>query len=216
MKMLTKVNKTISALACLLLVCGAACFADETSERAFLWKQANALAASADSPEEYLAAARAYNSLIKGGVRNGPLFYNFGTMLLEAGDNSNALKALLRAERYMGNAPDLSRNIRIAYARTTPGEESGIPWHRALFFWHFRYSAPLRAAAASAAFSLFWILMAARTLGLTRRATTPMIVCAAFFIVMGSSVAASFQQESAAKRISPALSAAPPPESVPR
>ena len=58
--------------ACCLLT-AAVTVADETV-RGFIWEQANAQAMTAAKPEEYLAAASAYNRLALDGVRNGLLF----------------------------------------------------------------------------------------------------------------------------------------------
>ncbi len=197
--------KTIIVCACIALAACGSCLADARSERAFMWNEANAIAASAREPEDYLAAARAYQELLDRGVRNGPVLYNMGTALLNAGDNANAAAVLLRAERYMGRNPELAHNLSIAFARAEKEKGSGSPWYRTALFWHFRLSAPSRTAVAALAFFMFWLFHAARALGGKRWTKYPIAICALIFIVFGTSVATSVHQESNAKRIVPVV-----------
>ncbi len=197
--------KTIMTCACIALAVHGSCLGDAGSQRAFMWNEANAIAASASEPEDYLAAARAYQALLDRGVRNGPVLYNMGTALLNAGDNANAAAVLLRSEQYMGRNPELARNLAIAFARAEKEKGTGNPWYRTALFWHFRLSAPLRTAIAAVAFFLFWIFLAARAPGGGRWTKYPIAICVFVLIVFGTSVATSVHQESNAKRIIPAV-----------
>jgi len=90
--------------------------------------------------DDFLGAARAYRKLIERGVRNGPLYYNLGTALLEAGQYDGAVFFLTRAERYTGSTRETRRNLRLALARQTEEDTATLPWYRLFLFWHYRLS----------------------------------------------------------------------------
>ena len=188
----------------LLLASEIPCFAIEASESQFLWNEANSIMASARTPEDYLIAAQAYQNLMDRGIRNGPLCYNLGTALLNAGRYDSAIDAFSRAERYLGSYPDIRRNMKIALARKAKlqGKEIALPWYRFLLFWHFRLSGPTRMAIAVAAFSAFWLALTLKLLGLRKWIKALLILSFLIFVVFGSSVATSWQQETNAKRFS--------------
>jgi hypothetical protein len=180
----------------------------DAAGRRFEWEQANTLLAEAHTPDDFLAAAQAYNRLVQDGVRNGPLFFNLGTALLLAGDGENATAALLRAERYSGSSPDLRTNLRLALAAKTGQPDIELPWNRVVFFWHFDHAMRVRIAVALAGWTLLW-------LGLLLRRLVPATVtspashaslrqafagpCVFFGVLMalvfGASVMVSFVQE---------------------
>lgn len=188
-------NNTALLGACVFICASIFCFDAAASERAFLWDKANAVAASAQHPEDYLVAAETYRELADMGVRNGPLFYNMGTALLHAGQYENAVDALLRAERYLGGQSDVARNLKIAMARNAGHGEHTAQWHRTMLFWHFKLSAPVRTASTAIAFSLFWIFMALRTLGAARWIRAPLVLCILFFVLLGVSAFSSWRRE---------------------
>ncbi len=202
-------TRKIIAVGCALLCTCLACHGDTGPERVFRWNEANALAVSAKDPADYLMAAQAYQALLDRGVRNGPVLYNLGTALLNAGDNANAVDTLLRAERYMGGSPDLARNLSIALARKSKGQEHHNSWQRIAFFWHFKCSAPARTATAASASLLFWVFLTAAKLGAGKWTRFPAMFCVLVFILFATSVATSLHQETNARRILPGLSAAP-------
>ena len=189
---------------CLFLASRFTCFAVDVSEQQFLWNEANSIMASAGTSEDYLVAAHVYQNLIDNGVRNGPLLYNIGTALLNAGMYDSAIDALSRAERYLGSYPDIRRNMKIAMARKAKAKKKGaeLPWYRILLFWHFRLSGPIRATIAVTAFSVFWLGLTLRLLGLHKGVKTLLISSFLIFIIFGSSVATSWHQEANARRIS--------------
>ena len=179
----------------LLLVCGSSAWALDAAERSFIWNEGQALMTTASKPDDYRRAAQAYKQLIDAGVRNGPLFYNLGTALLQAGQYERSLDALTRAERYLGHQPDIRRNMSIALARKqkTPGVE--WPWYRILLFWHFNLSSATRIIIAVSAFTLFWLALTLRRLGFQRGTNALAVLAFLTFIAFGSSAATSAHQE---------------------
>lgn len=177
------------------LIAGAEARAIDSSEREFIWNEANAAAGNARTPSEFLGAARTYQRLLEDGVRNGPLLYNLGTALIHAQRYSQAADALERAERFMGWQPDLERNLEIAYANKMNVRKASLPWHRIAFFWHYYLSCPKRALIAACAFLVFWIALTMRRLGMAR--LTGAMAAAGFtaFVIFASSTAASWQME---------------------
>ena len=194
-------------IVCVFLASRFTCFALDVSEQKFLWNEANSIMASANTPEDYLVAAHAYQNLIDSGIRNGPLLYNMGTALLNAGIYESAIDALSRAEQYIGSCPDIRRNMKIAMARKAKAKKKGIelPWYRILLFWHFRLSGSIRAAIAVTAFSVFWLGLTLRLLGLHKGIKALLISSFLIFIIFGSSVATSWHQEANARRTSMAI-----------
>jgi len=186
-------------LAAVCLAAGWACALD-TSERIFIWDEANAAMQNAKSQPEFLQAARIYQRLLDDGVRNGPLLYNLGTALLHAGRHAEALDAFERAERYFGRQEDNSRNMQIAYARLTKSRTAVLPWYRAAAFWHYDYSCPQKTGVAAAAFLVFWLALALRRAGLKRVTGTLALLSLAVFAVFASSAAASWQAENSPRR----------------
>jgi hypothetical protein len=135
------------------------------STQSFLWDRANVRMASAQKPEDYLEAARAYNRLAVGPAASGPVFFNLGTALLLAGDGPNAAAALIRAERRMGLTPAIRTNLRQALALRNGQPDADLPWTRTAFFWHFDLPCRMRAQLASAGWMVFWLALCARRLG---------------------------------------------------
>ncbi|MBI3986782.1 MAG: hypothetical protein HY343_07675 [Lentisphaerae bacterium] len=171
-----------------------------TPERAFLWEEAQSVMASARAPEEFLRAARLYQRLVDEGLRGGILFYNQGTALLQGGRPADAVEVFLRAERYGGRDEALRRNLRLAMARSRKVENLELPWYRIPLLWHFSLPGETRARIAAVAFSVFWIILALRALGIRRLTRYLLIVSGAACIFFGSSVATSLHQEAGARR----------------
>ena len=171
------------------------------AERQFLWQEANAAAARANTPEDYLRVAAKYQQLGDMGARNGTLFYNMGTVLLGAGQYEQAWQALLRAERYLGNTGDLQQNLALAFARRSGQDTPTLPWYRVLLFWHFGLAAPVRGAVACAAFAIVCLLLAWRTARRNRALAPLLVVAAIVFILFGSSYVTTLAQEAHAPRL---------------
>lgn len=179
-----------------------------STEQRFLWNQANAQMATAQTPAHFMAAAATYQRLVASGARNGPLFYNLGTAQLRAGQYDQAVGALLRAERYTGSNPEITQNLLIALARDDKGAKVAMPWYRFPLFWHYGLSAELRAAMAAGAFAIACILLALWRLG-SHTARQIMFVAWVVFALFASSVTTTFHQESRADRL---RLQEPPPE----
>jgi hypothetical protein len=125
--------------------------------RTFVWEQANAQAAAATTPSNYLAAANTYNRLATDGVRNGPLFMNLGSTLVMAGDGANAAAAFARAERHLGATPETRQGLAAALALQEGRAHADLPWSRAAFFWHYAFPCTVRAYTALGGWLLFWL-----------------------------------------------------------
>ncbi|GAJ02917.1 unnamed protein product [marine sediment metagenome] len=171
----------------------------DKSERAFIWNEAQARMAAARSPDAYLRAAQTYQKLVDDGVRNGPLFYNLGTALLQAGQIDPAIDAFQRAERFSGARSDIRQNLKIAMARKADIETAEWPWYRLVLFWHFYLPAATRMMVAAIAFFIFWVVLTMRLAGIQRSgANAVLIMVAITMILFGSSAAISWHQEATA------------------
>jgi tetratricopeptide (TPR) repeat protein len=168
----------------------------DDTERVFLWREASARVASAQEEADFERAAQSYRQLVRAGVRNGTLFYNLGSALLQSGRYEEAARALLRAERYRGGDPEIRRNLRLALAGDRDPQEVFLPWYRLFLFWHYGLGFDTRLAIATAAFAVFWLALTLTALGLRGRAPRlargPALLLTALF---ASSVAASWLQE---------------------
>ncbi|MEI7436175.1 MAG: tetratricopeptide repeat protein [bacterium] len=129
-------------------------------ERRFLWDEANTALAHARTPAEFSTSARHFEALSAAGIQNGTLFYNLGTAYLQAGRYEDARRALERAERYEGTAPDIQRNLLAAFGGAQKNRQPYLPWDRSVFIWHYVLSCKVRALLAAALFSLAWLLLA--------------------------------------------------------
>lgn len=161
------------------------------AERRFLWNEANALAARASTPAGYEAAVERYRDLARLGVRNGPLFYNMGTLLLQAGRKQEAFEALARAECYMGYDPDLRHNMALALAVDGDERSASVPWNRLVFAWHFGLPLSLRLLVAAGAFSGLWLAAALRLAGWRRGLQLAVVALVVALALFGSSAAVS-------------------------
>ena len=168
-------------------------------EASFLWRQANAQMAAADSADAFDAAARTYRKLEAGGISNGPLLYNLGVALLMSGANEEALSAFLRAERYLGAAPDLRNNLELAWQRQ-PDTERTWPWTRTVFALHYRIPLAVRQSVLWLAYQLLWIGMLGYALRKPALGRPVFIVAALLLAVMATSVGTTLQQESTDRR----------------
>jgi hypothetical protein len=160
---------------------------------------------SAAAETDFLRAAETYRKLVDDGIRNGPLFYNLGTALVLAKRHEEAAASLLRAERYMGGAWEVQRNLRIALAGERRDEAAALPWQRVPLFWHYGLKLSTRLAVAAVAFSIFWLSLTLRVLGVTRVGRRMMALSLAALILFGSSAAATLHAEWSDRQTAPAL-----------
>jgi hypothetical protein len=170
--------------------------ADMSAEREFLWEEANSRMVSAQTPEDFLAAALVYRELAGNGVRNGSLFYNMGVALMLAGQHERALYAFRRAEHYTGSSEEIRRNMMICLAGYEKEEDVSLPWHRFLLFWHYGLPGSTRMAIAAVAFSLCWLAVAAGSVGYRRLSRPVLTVAFLALVLFGSSAATTLHQES--------------------
>ena len=171
---------------------------DRSAELTFVWEQANALAASAHTREDFLAAARLYRQLTRSGLKNGVLFHNLGTVLLKAGEYDEAMEALLRAERYTGTTWELERNMLIAHARDEDIERGSLPWYRLVLFWHYGLPCRARLSVAVLSFTVIWLCLILRKCGLRAVAAPILTLSIVLLVLFGSSAATSIHQEARA------------------
>lgn len=177
-----------------MAVCHAA-LADNLQERQFIWEEANSRMISARSQDDYLRAFRSYEKLLKLGARNGPLFYNMGTALLQAGQHDEAIRMFERAERYTGASEDIAQNMLSAIAAKEKSRQVALPWTRTFFFWHHGISMSTRVGIAVIAFTVLWIALTLRTLGVRNFSKELIVISLVVLIAFGSSVVTSIQQE---------------------
>lgn len=87
----------------------------------------------------YQEAAAIYEKAQRGGFEHPDIFYNLGNAYFKVGDLGRAILNYRRAQRLIGNDPDLMENIRSAKSKIVDEEpQRGAPeLLRTIFFWHF-------------------------------------------------------------------------------
>lgn len=169
--------------------------ASAAHEHRFLWDRANTLMTRANSIEAFREAASAYRQLAACGVRNGPLFYNYGTALLMAEEYDDAVATLLRAERYLGHTWEIRRNLSLALAKGKRDQAPSLPWYRFPLFWHYGLDAGTRITLTSLSFVLLWVALFLRVLGSRRGSRSVLIAALAALVIFGSSTATTLIRE---------------------
>ena len=191
------------------LLCCRTAGAVTSSERAFLWQDANSAMAASHTPSDFLRAAQTYQQLVDSGVKNAVVFYNLGTALLLAQQYEPAVGALLRAERYGGSGPDITRNLGIALVKVQKGDTPAWPWTRYVLVWHYRLSCATRVLVVALAFSGVWIGFSLRLYNRRSAARAVLAVSLVLLAVFGTSVAATLHEETGARH--GFIHTAPPP-----
>jgi hypothetical protein len=209
------VNRTRFVLAATLVLGTCTAPAEPSATQRFLWSYGNALMALAGDTNGFDRAAAVYDRLLRTGVRNGPLFYNRGLALLGAGRREDAVRAFLRAERYMGSDADIRRNLRIALAPDPGRGTASLPWYRFPLAWHFALSAPVRLALTVIPWCAFWGMLILRKLGWRRHASAVLAATILIAALFASSVLTSvFREHQDELRALRARRPGPPPGSV--
>ncbi len=170
----------------------------------FVWRQANAAAASARTPEDFRQAALVYRELIDSGAVNGAVLYNYGTMLMLSGLSSEAVDAFERAEALDGASPELENNLDLALravdkATHTDGggdwqgvdSATALPWYRVPLFWHYGVPVIMRLEALAVMWGVFWLGVFLKFARLRRAGKVFVAVGLVGLAVFGSSVLAS-------------------------
>ena len=100
-----------------------------------------------------------FERIIRGGVRNGKLYYNLGNAYFLTGDMGRAILNYLRAARYSPNDPNLHQNL--SHVRKQRRDRIEEPQRRrvlkTLFFWHYDLAARTRATLFAVAFLSLWL-----------------------------------------------------------
>ena len=165
---------------------------------------------TASKPAEFEQAAQALERLIRGGARNGTLFYDYGTMLLMANHPEEAYRAFLRAERYSGSNPQIRHNMLMALSKKGADiTVARLPWYRIPLFWHYRLSGRTRLTVAAAAFLALCIAILLRRLHRPEPYRILLTAALATLILFGSSALTSVYQEAHAT-----IGIAPLPDAV--
>lgn len=151
---------------------------------------------TANSPAQFNSAAKALERVIDSGVRNAPLFYNYGTALLMAEQPQAALNAFIRSERYSGTTWELKRNMLMAISKIDENINTPtLPWHRTPLFWHYGLSARMRITIASIAFLMIWIAILLRKTKFRKNHHIISAIAITLLIIFGSSAATTIYQE---------------------
>ena len=169
--------------------------AAEKSECEFMWNVANNKAATASTKKDFANTALLYQKLINSGVYNEHSFHNLGTAFLLAENFKEAERALLRAERYAGNKPDIENNLLAAVKGAAKQQDAELPWYRIPLFWHFNLGITVRISIAVFAFAFFWIGMIIRRFSKNNFAETTIAVSLLATALFCSSVLTSIWQE---------------------
>ncbi len=167
----------------------------QPEEGEFLWQEANSRMQNAQSPLDFALAADIYHQMIERGIRNGPVFINWGIALFQAGHPAEAREAFLRAERYIGSDPEIARSLRLATARMEKNPEAMLPWYRIPLFWHYALPCALRFQIAAGAFILAWGALIAGFFGGGRWARRLMWLALIVLAVFGSSALTTLHLE---------------------
>lgn len=176
-----------------------------TDANLFLWNQANARMANAASPQDFEEAVTLYRRLLDRGVRNAPLFQNYGTALLLSEAPEAALDAFLRAERCGGSTADLRRNLEVALTARQNGSGNGppdlqaasLPWTRVPLFWHYTIPLRHRLRIVLLLHGTLWLAVLLRIFRLRDTARGLAVASLAGLFLFGSSLLVSLHQDAA-------------------
>jgi tetratricopeptide (TPR) repeat protein len=149
----------------------------------------------ASAPDDAMSAFReardVFQAVVDAGIRNGPLYYNLGNTHLRLGEIGKAIADYRRAQRLTPGDRRLKANLH--FARSLRRDHIPASGERALlrtaFFWHYALPLRVRATAAAIGYGLFWLLLAARQLGLRAKLGYAALACLALWVVLAISVA---------------------------
>lgn len=156
------INRLLTALIMAAVVSAAnvPCVADEsgsTRERSFL--KALELFDRAATPDDYRAAARAFEAIVSDGFHSGAVYYNAGNAWFRAGEFGRAILNYRKAKPWRPRDPYLEANLQQALA-SAPGrlaEVSPPLWTRVVF-WNQWLSFPARVRIAGLGYCIAAIL----------------------------------------------------------
>lgn len=157
---------------------------------------------SAKKPAQFDNAANTLKRIIDSGIRNAPLFYNYGTALLMADKPQAALNAFIRAERYSGTTWELKRNMLIAIGKMDDKiTDPTLPWYRIPLFWHYGISARKRLTVACAAFLVMWIALLLNKTRFIKSRRIIFSIAIVILIIFGTSTITTLYEENSPAKI---------------
>ncbi len=132
-----------------------------------LFREANDIAIKdpQQARELYAKAALRFERIAReGGVENGRLYYNIGNAHFRMNDIGRAILNYRKAQQYIPNDVNLQQNLDYARKRRIDRLEQTqkAKAMRAVFFWHYDFSAKTRSAIFTISFLLVWGAAAAR------------------------------------------------------
>ncbi len=143
-------------------------------------------------------AADGFETITRGGVRNGRLYYDLGNTYLQLGRLGSAMVNYRRAEKLIPGDEQLKTNLQ--YARNlrrnqiaTTGSQSLL---RTLFFWHFRVPLPTRFLCALVLYVLFWFALLVRPFVRQTGLRLLAVVLAVGWLTLGASTLVEWQLQS--------------------
>ena len=167
--------------------------ADEASEAA-LADHANAALDAGD----FGNATADYESLIKGGLVNGHVFFNLGIAYARQGKVGDAMAAFLAARRFLPRDPDVQANLTSTLSSVKDKLDAETPRSlpRTMAFWVDRFTVKEFAYASSTTLGFFSLLLCLTFLAPARRRwRLPLTAALAIPLVLGLSFVAKTNQD---------------------
>ncbi|MCK5231810.1 MAG: hypothetical protein KAR13_16180 [Desulfobulbaceae bacterium] len=99
-----------------------------------------------------------YERLVRGGVKNGKIFYNIGNIYFRLGDIGRAIVNYRRAEMYGPDDPNLKQNLSYALSlrQDRIEEKQKEKLLKTFFFWHYDLSSKVRSILFVVFYAGFW------------------------------------------------------------
>ena len=109
---------------------------------------------------QYAEAVEAYESVLQSGLGSGNLYFNLGNAYFKAGQVGRAILNYERARRFLPSDPDLAANLRFAHSLTGAEVCRPLLWQRLVFPLAHRVATDQLVWLASAAYTLFFVVLA--------------------------------------------------------
>ena len=142
---------------------------------------------------KYSEAATAYHRLLGTNATSATLYFNLGNAWFKAGQVGRALAAWRQAERIAPRDPDVRFNLEFGRKQVSGSSSLGSPkWKR----WFSGLTLDAWSLAASAAFWLFFLLLAVRELRQSSRKmlTLPAALAAGLFLCFATASVLAYNQ----------------------
>ena len=117
-----------------------------------------------EAQQRYHAALAGFQSLIKSGIHNGPLYYNLANTYLSLGDVGRAILNYRRAARISPDNENIERNMQFArkLCEVQIPRSAGNAVVRTIFFWHFDTALATRLKVFLWSYCAVWLLLGLR------------------------------------------------------